>query len=128
MLHNTQRYVNLFYGAADAMMPQPTRELGSDDFNPNDIFQQHRQQRIDAALREQAIAAGAAGAAAAGMPDVKDMFPPELLRRYEICITPSAHEKPTQLRQIKAKDVRTTTMATRGDFAMHFGVFVSVFF
>ena len=111
MLTNTQRYVNLFYAAADSLMPANSRDLQLDDFNPNDVYQNQRQQRIDTAIKEmqgQAAAAGGA-AAAANMPDVKDMFPPELMRRYEICILPSAMGKPTQLRQIKAKDVSKHT-------------------
>jgi hypothetical protein len=107
VLHNTQRYVNLFYAAADALMPSSAAPFSSDNFNPGAVLQAHRIQRVEATMAEQAAQVAAAGgaAAAAGLPDLKDMFPPELLRNYEIQITPAANSKPTQLRQIKAKDV-----------------------
>jgi hypothetical protein len=112
ILHNTQRYVSLFYTAADALMPAPDADFisekvmtdgteGEVDFNPDDVYQAHRRARMETAIRE---ATGAAGGAASSE-IINEMFPPELMRRYEIRITPSQNSKPTQLRQIKAKDV-----------------------
>ncbi len=42
VMGNTQRYVNLFYAAADSLMPQSTEAFDSNNMNPNDAYQQHR--------------------------------------------------------------------------------------
>jgi len=113
ILSNTKRYETLFYAAADSLMPAPSRDLSHAEMTPEEVYYRQRKERLESALgKQRAEAAGAGGsgsgstAAAQVTPqEMASMFPPELLRRYEIHFIPASNTKPTQLRQIRAKDV-----------------------
>lgn len=99
LYHNTTRYLTHLYAAADRLMPPPTRDLNPTDFaDAYAIYQDARQKRMDEAK-------ALARQNGATTDDEKSMFPPELMRRYQIVIVPETNSKPAQLRAIKAKDV-----------------------
>lgn len=100
MYHNTSRYLTHFYTAADNLMPKPSQDLNPSEFsNPYAVFQHARQKRMDDSI----AAAKSNGAVTV---DPKEMYPAELMRKYQILIVPESNAKPAQLRAIKAKDVR----------------------
>mmetsp|Transcript_20127 Transcript_20127/g.35773 ORF Transcript_20127/g.35773 Transcript_20127/m.35773 type:complete len:781 (+) Transcript_20127:182-2524(+) len=129
---NTLRYIEIFAGAADQLMPKPTdpdvmRALGGDFHGEHtqEIFRIQRMQQIQNSMSTEA------SANASELEDTDDpenpsdtvnrdphySIPPELMRRFEVVITPPAKVAATSLRDVSAgqigKLVRIKGIVTR---------------
>lgn len=89
---NTQRYTKIFSDAIYEMLPDyKEREVENKDVL--DVFIEHRLM-MERQLHPQQVGQPA--------PDVEKMFPPELLRRFEVRFKHGAAEKAEAIRNIKA--------------------------
>eukprot|EP00124_Ichthyophonus_hoferi_P000472 Ihof_evm2s18 gene=Ihof_evmTU2s18 len=79
---NTLRYVNIFGGIADEMMPEPNLEFSEDNASAEDLLLEHRKQ--------QAIENG-------------QELNPALFRRYELLIKPQTRTKIMCVRQLRSE-------------------------
>ena len=110
---NTARYYTVFSAAIDEIMPQPD-EAESVAEDVYDVLHRHRLQQ-SAADQEASVASNnpngpdpssAEGIGADGATvRRKNIFPPELMQRYEIQIVPRAKMAARSLRDVKAKDL-----------------------
>ncbi|EIW66034.1 hypothetical protein TREMEDRAFT_35470, partial [Tremella mesenterica DSM 1558] len=85
---NTRRYINLFSEVIDKIMPQPDHELD----HTADVLDLIMQQRRE--MNEQ-IAQGERG------PQDTGMFPPELMRRYNVYFKPGRGAEVLAVRSVK---------------------------
>ena len=98
---NTKRYVTLFSTVLDELLPNyRLKDVVAKD--PLDVFIEHR------LLAEQRTYGDVNGEINA----IQSKYPPELMRRYDVYFKPLSTEKPTAIRDVKAKDIgRLVTIA-----------------
>lgn len=110
MARNARRYMALFAEAIDELLPAPTVDIAHAQ-DVLDVLRLHRAQEIAAQNQQQQEA----GAAPPGASD--NVFPPALMRRFEVCLVPGVKQKPAPIRDVKARDVgrlvRIKGMVTR---------------
>lgn len=95
IINNTKRYTQIFSDAVYEMLPDyKEREVENKDVL--DVFIEHRLM-MERQLHPQQLGQEA--------PDVEKMFPPELLRRFEIQFKHGAAEKANSIRNVKASRI-----------------------
>lgn len=106
MARNARRYMALFAEAIDELMPAPTVDI-SHAQDVLDVLRLHRAQEI-AAQNEQTPQEGGSS---------ENVFPPALMRRFEVRLVPGVKHKSAPIRDVKARDVgrlvRVKGMVTR---------------
>ncbi|EQC41872.1 minichromosome maintenance protein 7 (cell division control protein 47) [Saprolegnia diclina VS20] len=102
VMRNTRRYVSLFSDAVDDILPPPSRDI-SEAHDVLDVLRLHRVQ--EAATENDAPV------------DLATVFPPALMRRFELQLVPGVKTKPVPIREVKASKVgslvRIKGMVTR---------------
>jgi DNA replication licensing factor MCM7 len=88
---NTRRYVSLVSDAIDDLLPA-FRQGGQED--AFDVIRSERIRQHIASAREQGID-----------PDTSNVFPPELMRRYEVHIEPRATTPELAIREVGARQI-----------------------
>jgi len=95
VVNNTRRYTGIFSDAVNEILPDyKEREIESKDVL--DVFIEHR------LMMERQIHPQVPGQAA---PDIEKMFPPELLRRFELRFKHGSTQKSESIRNIKAQHI-----------------------
>lgn len=106
-MRNTRRYIALFSEAIDENLPVPTRDT-SDSHDVLDVLRLHRAREL--AMQQQQTS-GSADVNAA------NVFPPALMRRFEVRLIPGVKTKAVPIRDVKAGKVgslvRIKGMVTR---------------
>ncbi|DAZ97175.1 TPA: hypothetical protein N0F65_004025 [Lagenidium giganteum] len=107
IVRNTRRYISLFAQAIDESLPAPTRDI-SDSQDVLDVLRLHRAQEL-AQQQQQTTGSDTVDAA--------NIFPPALMRRFEVRLVPGVKMKAVPIREVKAKQVgslvRIKGMVTR---------------
>ncbi|CAK4624049.1 hypothetical protein LEN26_006344 [Aphanomyces euteiches] len=102
IMRNTRRYVTLFSDAVDEILPPPSRDI-SEAHDVLDVLRLHRVQEA-ATDSDQPV-------------DIRTVFPPALMRRFELQLIPTVKTKPVSIRDVKASKVgslvRIKGMVTR---------------
>ncbi|KAI9636883.1 DNA replication licensing factor MCM7 [Dioszegia hungarica] len=89
ILKNTRRYVSLFCEAIDALMPEPDVELTDHAGDVLDIIMQQRREMNDQIENGERPAEGG-------------MFPPELMRRYNVYFRPPRSQENLAVRYVRS--------------------------
>ncbi|KAJ0400619.1 hypothetical protein ATCC90586_008486 [Pythium insidiosum] len=107
IVRNTRRYMVLFAEAIDDILPAPTRDI-SDSQDVLDVLRIHRAQEL-AQQQQQTSGTDTVNPA--------NVFPPALMRRFEVRIVPGVKAKAVPIREVKASKVgslvRIKGMVTR---------------
>lgn len=107
IVRNTRRYIALFSEAIDENLPQPTRDI-SDSQDVLDVLRLHRAQEVAQQQQQQTGSA---------QPTDDKVFPPALMRRFEVRLVPGVKMKAVPIREVKASKVgslvRIKGMVTR---------------
>lgn len=107
ILRNTRRYIALLSEAIDELLPVPTRDI-SDSQDVLDVLRIHRAREL---AQQQQQSSGSADVSAT------HIFPPALMRRFEVRIVPGVKTKAVPIREVKAGKVgslvRIKGMVTR---------------
>ncbi|CAK4081954.1 unnamed protein product [Aphanomyces euteiches] len=102
IMRNSRRYVTLFSDAVDEILPPPSRDI-SEAHDVLDVLRLHRVQEA-ATDSDQPV-------------DIRTVFPPALMRRFELQLIPTVKTKPVPIRDVKASKVgslvRIKGMVTR---------------
>jgi DNA replication licensing factor MCM7 len=88
ILRNTRRYLQLFSEVVDQLMPAPDRALDATD-DVLDVIMAQRRER-NAQHQQTAETAGD-----------QELFPPELMRRYNVYFRPPRNSVPLAVRSVK---------------------------
>ncbi|KAL4116813.1 hypothetical protein PRIC2_012265 [Phytophthora ramorum] len=112
VLRNTRRYISLFSDAVDENLPPPTRDI-SDSQDVLDVLRMSRAQEL-AQQRQTTDDTQPDGQPPA---NTANIFPPALMRRFEVHLVPGVKLKAVPIRQVKAAKVgalvRIKGMVTR---------------
>ncbi|KAF8343932.1 DNA replication licensing factor MCM7 [Cantharellus anzutake] len=87
ILHNTRRYVHLFYETLDSLMPAPTKDISQEDDVLDVIVHQRREKNIENDSND------------------ADIFPPQLMRRYNLYFVPLHSDTPLSVRRIRGSQI-----------------------
>ncbi|ETV95484.1 hypothetical protein H310_10955 [Aphanomyces invadans] len=102
IVRNTRRYVTLFSDAVDEILPPPSRDITQ----AHDVLDVLRLHRVQEATTDPDHPV-----------DVRTIFPPALMRRFELQLIPGVKTKPVPIRDVKASKVgslvRIKGMVTR---------------
>ncbi|KAL4116871.1 hypothetical protein PRIC2_012323 [Phytophthora ramorum] len=112
VLRNARRYISLFSDAVDENLPPPTRDI-SDSQDVLDVLRMSRAQEL-AQQRQTTDDTQPDGQPPA---NTANIFPPALMRRFEVHLVPGVKLKAVPIRQVKAAKVgalvRIKGMVTR---------------
>ncbi|RHY91772.1 hypothetical protein DYB37_001831 [Aphanomyces astaci] len=101
-MRNTRRYVTLFSDAVDEILPPPSRDISQ----AHDVLDVLRLHRVQEATTDPDHPV-----------DIRTIFPPALMRRFELQLIPGVKTKPVPIRDVKASKVgslvRIKGMVTR---------------
>uniref|UniRef100_K3W9A1 DNA replication licensing factor MCM7 n=1 Tax=Globisporangium ultimum (strain ATCC 200006 / CBS 805.95 / DAOM BR144) TaxID=431595 RepID=K3W9A1_GLOUD len=107
IMRNTRRYISLFAEAIDENLPVPTRDI-SDSQDVLDVLRLHRAQELAQQTQQSSGSAEV---------NANNIFPPALMRRFEVRIIPGVKTKAVPIREVKAGKVgslvRIKGMVTR---------------
>ncbi|KAG7379878.1 Mcm2-7 hexameric complex component [Phytophthora pseudosyringae] len=111
IVRNARRYISLFSDAVDENLPPPTRDI-ADSQDVLDVLRMSRAQEL--AQQRQAEDTETDGSQPAGSANI---FPPALMRRFEVHLIPGVKLKAVPIREVKAAKVgalvRIKGMVTR---------------
>jgi DNA replication licensing factor MCM7 len=94
---NSRRYISLFAEAVDENLPPPTRDI-ADAQDVLDVLRTHRAQEL---AQQQQTTLGAENA------NANSIFPPALMRRFEVRLVPGVKMKAVPIRDVRAAKVGT---------------------
>lgn len=107
ILRNTRRYLSIFSEAIDENLPVPTRDT-SDSQDVLDVLRLHRAREL---AQQQQQSSGSTEV------NANNIFPPALMRRFEVRLIPGVKTKAVPIREVKAGKVgslvRIKGMVTR---------------
>jgi DNA replication licensing factor MCM7 len=119
IVKNTRRYVDLFSAALDELLPGPSRNLQDKNGSIQDTIQTARLDRLASYSSSSSSSSGAGGDAGDGggpagaqprnfsYAELAAIFPPKLLRKYEVRFHPlkEASDAPLRLRDIGSTSI-----------------------
>ncbi|GMF42535.1 unnamed protein product [Phytophthora fragariaefolia] len=112
IVRNARRYISLFADAVDENLPPPTRDI-SDSQDVLDVLRISRAQELVQQRQAEEAQDGQPPAAAS----TANIFPPALMRRFEVHLVPGVKMKAVPIREVKAAKVgalvRIKGMVTR---------------
>ncbi|KAE8997320.1 DNA replication licensing factor [Phytophthora rubi] len=115
IVRNARRYISLFSDAVDENLPPPTRDI-SDSQDVLDVLRISRAQEL-AQQRQTEDAQTDGQPPANANANAANIFPPALMRRFEVHLVPGVKLKAVPIRQVKAAKVgalvRIKGMVTR---------------
>ena len=110
-MRNARRYISLFSDAVDENLPPPTRDIS--DFQ--DVLDVLRISRAQELAQQQQLNDDGSRSISSG--NAANIFPPALMRRFEVHLIPGVKLKAVPIRQVKAAKVgalvRIKGMVTR---------------
>ncbi|KAK1935722.1 DNA replication licensing factor mcm7 [Phytophthora citrophthora] len=113
IVRNARRYISLFADAVDENLPPPTRDI-SDSQDVLDVLRMSRAQEVAQQRQTEDNEDGTQPAANA---NTANIFPPALMRRFEVHLIPGVKLKAVPIREVKAAKVgalvRIKGMVTR---------------
>ncbi|CAI5709803.1 unnamed protein product [Peronospora destructor] len=114
IVRNARRYISLFSDAVDENLPPPTRDI-SDSQDVLDVLRISRAQEL--AQQQQLNDNETDGSHSISSGNAASIFPPALMRRFEVHLIPGVKLKAVPIRQVKAAKVgalvRIKGMVTR---------------
>ncbi|KAL3670712.1 hypothetical protein V7S43_003900 [Phytophthora oleae] len=113
IVRNARRYISLFADAVNENLPPPTRDI-SDSQDVLDVLRMSRAQEVAQQRQTEDNEDGSQPAANA---NAANIFPPALMRRFEVHLIPGVKLKAVPIREVKAAKVgalvRIKGMVTR---------------
>ncbi|RLN93278.1 hypothetical protein BBJ28_00012583 [Nothophytophthora sp. Chile5] len=103
IVRNARRYVSLFADAVDENLPPPTRDI-SDSQDVLDVLRLSRAQELAQQRRPPTDEGDDAAPATTA---ANNVFPPALMRRFEVRLVPGVKLKAVPIREVKAAKVGT---------------------
>lgn len=112
-MRNARRYISLFADAVDENLPPPTRDI-SDSQDVLDVLRMSRAQEV---AQQRQTEDNEDGSQPAANVNTANIFPPALMRRFEVHLIPGVKLKAVPIREVKAAKVgalvRIKGMVTR---------------
>lgn len=113
IVRNARRYISLFSDAVDENLPPPTRDI-SDSQDVLDVLRMSRAQEL---AQQRQTEDGQADGQTPANANAASIFPPALMRRFEVHLVPGVKLKAVPIREVKAAKVgalvRIKGMVTR---------------
>eukprot|EP00644_Phytophthora_capsici_P011688 jgi/Phyca11/536287/estExt2_fgenesh1_pg.C_PHYCAscaffold_500046 len=113
IVRNARRYISLFADAVDENLPPPTRDI-SDSQDVLDVLRMSRAQEV---AQQRQTEDNEDGSQPAANVNTANIFPPALMRRFEVHLIPGVKLKAVPIREVKAAKVgalvRIKGMVTR---------------
>ncbi|KAG1712806.1 hypothetical protein DVH05_000541 [Phytophthora capsici] len=113
IVRNARRYISLFADAVDENLPPPTRDI-SDSQDVLDVLRMSRAQEV---AQQRQTEDNEDGSQPAANVNTANIFPPALMRRFEVHLIPGVKLKAFPIREVKAAKVgalvRIKGMVTR---------------
>ncbi|KAG1699881.1 hypothetical protein DVH05_012320 [Phytophthora capsici] len=113
IVRNARRYISLFADAVDENLPPPTRDISASQ----DVLDVLRMSRAQEVAQQRQTEDNEDGSQPAANVNTANIFPPALMRRFEVHLIPGVKLKAVPIREVKAAKVgalvRIKGMVTR---------------